>query len=371
MLELELQRYNNSTPALAKESENTVSIRNQVVMPDEPDQRPTLKTIAEMTGLSLSTVSLSLRDGNKLKHSTNEKVARAAAQLGYVPNRAGVRLRTGRTNVLALVLSSDENSLDYTRSLIQGIGAELRRTPYHLNVIPEFMPDDPAASVRYIMSNRTADGVILTHTSARDERVQLLMDSNFPFVSHGRTEFYSPHPYHDFPGEQFVELSVQRLLHRQRNRLLMVAVDNGTTYHSIAVNSFHRAIARANSKGDVFNDAEILNTTEGVRKLAHDLVDSGKHYDGFVCNSEVTALALIGGLQDKGRLLGQDFDLVCRQTSEILPLLYPNIDTIAEDLNRTGSELARLLLSRIDGGEVDSLQTMHEPVEHWRASDLP
>ena len=175
---------------------------------DNFSPRPTLKTIAALTGLSLSTVSLSLRDGNKLKKSTNDKIAKAAAQVGYVPNRAGVRLRTGRTNVLALILSADENSLDFTRSLIHGIGTELRKTRFHLNVIPEIDPNDPVLSVRYVMDNRAADGVILTHTSARDPRVQLLMDADFPFVSHGRTEFYSQHPYHDFPAEQFVELSV-------------------------------------------------------------------------------------------------------------------------------------------------------------------
>jgi len=333
----------------------------------ENRQRPTLKTIAEITGLSPSTVSLSLRDGNRLKKSTNEKVAKAAKQLGYVPNRAGVRLRTGRTNVLALVLSSDESSLDFTRSLIHGIGDELRATPFHLNVIPEFNPTDPVAAVRYIMENQAADGVILTHTSARDPRVQLLLDEDFPFVSHGRTEFYSQHPYHDFPGEKLIELSVDLLIKKGRKNLLLVAIDNGTTYYSIAINSFNRAIANANSSGDVMNNADVLNTTHAVREYAHTLADSPMHYDGIICNSELTALALIGGLQDKDLKLGEEFDLICRETSEILPLLYPSIDTVAEDLRYTGSELARLLLARIEGDTIENLQTLHEPVVHWRS----
>lgn len=335
-------------------------------MSDHQQGRPTLKTIAELTGLSLSTVSLSLRDGNKLKKSTNDKVAKAAKQVGYVPNRAGVRLRTGRTNVLTLLLAADENSLDFTRSLMQGIGEALRQTRYHLNVLPEFDPADPVASVLYVLENRAADGVILTHTSARDARVQLLMDANFPFVSHGRTEFYSQHPFHDFPGEEFVELSVKRLVSKGRKNLLMVAVDNGTTYHSIAVNSFHRAMANANSHGDVLNNRQVLSDPQNVRALAHELAGASNRYDGIICNSELTALALIGGLQDKALQLGHDFDLVCRQTSDILPLLYPQIDTVAEDLKNTGSELARLLMQRIDGVNVEQLQTMHKPVTHWR-----
>ncbi|RYG95011.1 MAG: LacI family transcriptional regulator, partial [Alphaproteobacteria bacterium] len=72
--------------------------------PHSTAKRATLKTISEITGLSLSTVSLSLRGGASLKEETRRKVAEAAALVGYIPDRAGVRLRTGKTNVIALVL---------------------------------------------------------------------------------------------------------------------------------------------------------------------------------------------------------------------------------------------------------------------------
>jgi len=201
-------------------------------------KRPTLKTIAEITGLSLSTVSLSLRDGSNLKQETRDKVAKAAQQIGYVPNRAGVRLRTGRTNVLALVLSTDKNGLDYTKLLIQGIGNYINGGKYHLNVIPEFESNDPVSAVRYVLENHSADGVILTHTSARDPRVQFLMDANFPFVSHGRTEFYSPHAYHDFHAERYVELSTERLIEKGRKNILLAVADNNTMNYANIIRTF-------------------------------------------------------------------------------------------------------------------------------------
>ncbi len=46
------------------------------------NQRVTLRTIADVTGLSLSTVSLSLRGGTTLKQETRDKVAEAAKSLG-------------------------------------------------------------------------------------------------------------------------------------------------------------------------------------------------------------------------------------------------------------------------------------------------
>ena len=40
---------------------------------------------------------------------------------------------------------------------------------------------------------------------------------------------------------------------------------------------------------------------------------------------------------------------ICKQTSDILPTLFPGIDTIEEDVFAAGVELTRLLLRRIDG----------------------
>ncbi|UXN74906.1 LacI family DNA-binding transcriptional regulator [Devosia sp. A8/3-2] len=57
--------------------------------PGNAHQRVTLKTLAELTGLSLSTVSLSLRGGTTLKQETRQRVMDAAQSLGYVPDRAG------------------------------------------------------------------------------------------------------------------------------------------------------------------------------------------------------------------------------------------------------------------------------------------
>lgn len=336
-------------------------------MADQSRKPPTLKTIAELTGLSLSTVSLSLRDGTRLRKETRDKIAAAAQEVGYVPNRAGVRLRTGQTNVLTLIQSPAKNTIDYTRQMIEGIGAHLNDTRFHLNVIPELDPETPEASVRYVLQNRTADGLILTHTTARDPRVQILTDAGFPFVCHGRTEFYTPHAYHDFHVEQFVELAVQRLHDKGRRRFLLVAEDDGTTNFAKISGAFHRAVAHRGGVGQVATDTGILVSPDTARAFGQSLAARPERFDGIISNNELATLALMGGMADEGLRLGHDYELICRQTTDILPLLYPRIDTLEEDLVATGRELARLLIARVTGAPVETLQTLHAPRPRWRS----
>ncbi|MBU1337283.1 MAG: LacI family transcriptional regulator [Alphaproteobacteria bacterium] len=329
-------------------------------------QRVTLRTIAEVTGLSLSTVSLSLRGGTTLKQETRDKVAEAAKALGYIPDRAGVRLRTGKTNVIALVLDGAEDSIDFARQMIQGIGQAIRGTRYHLTVIPEFERNLSADTIRYILDNRTADGVIITHTGPRDKRVQMMIDADFPFVSHGRTEFFTPHPYHDFHSEVFATMAVERLASKGcRQTMLVIGDDSTTNYHNI-VTAFHRATARAGMGGQVLEGTMGITPAE-MRKIGLDLATGAGRPDGIICDSEMRTIALVGGLQEGGLVLGRDVHLVYKQTSGILPTLFPSLDSIREDVFAAGGELTRLLLKRIEGADIAELQTMAEPQANWRS----
>lgn len=329
-------------------------------------ERVTLRTIAQATGLSLSTVSLSLRGGTTLKQETRDKVAEAAKTLGYVPDRAGVRLRTGKTNVIALVLDGAEDSIDFARQMIQGIGNAIRGTRYHLTVIPEFERNTSAETIRYILDNRTADGVIITHTGPRDRRVQMMVDADFPFVSHGRTEFFTPHPYHDFHSEVFAAMAVERLAAKGCKRAMLAIGDDSTTnYHNI-VTAFHRATARAGLEAQVLQGTQGRSPAE-IRRMGQDLAASADRPDGIISDSEMRTIALVGGLQESGLRIGVDVQIIYKQTSGILPTLFPALDSIREDVFAAGGELTRLLLQRIDGAAAEDLQTMAEPQPNWRS----
>jgi len=330
-------------------------------------RRATLKTISDLTGLSLSTVSLSLRGGTTLKEETRRKVEEAARSVGYVPDRAGVRLRTGKTNVIALVLDGAGDSIDFARHMIQGIGQAMRGTRYHLTVTPEFDGIQSVETIRYILDNRTADGVIITHTAPRDRRVQMMMDAGFPFVSHGRTEFFTPHAYHDFHAETFAANAVERLSSKGCKDILLVVGDDSTNnYHNI-VTAFQRTTARLGIEGRVLESMASRAGPVEIRRIGEELARSPNRPDGIICDSEMRTIALVGGLQDGGLKVGRDIQLIYKQTSDILPTLFPTLDSIQEDVFAAGVELTQLLVRRIDGEDPATLQTLSEPGLHWRS----
>jgi LacI family transcriptional regulator len=332
-----------------------------------PPPRATLRTIAELTGLSLSTVSLSLRGGEALRPETRQRVLEAAATVGYVPDRAGVRLRTGRTNVVALVIDTTEDSIDFTRRLIAGIGAALRETRYHLTVMPELVRPVTTDTIDYILANRAADGVILTHTHPDDVRVARLAGAGFPFVTHGRTRVAPAHAFHDFHAEAFIRLAVSRLLEKQRRHLALVIGSETTTNRQTIVSNFRSAAKAAGARATILDSGPIGARPTTLRALGETLATASDGPDGIICDSELGALALLAGLTGAGAELGRDFDFVGKQISEVLPALFPQLDTIVEDVDAAGRELTRLLMERIAGSPIEDLQTLGEPRPIWRS----
>lgn len=331
-------------------------------------KRPTLKTIATIAGLGVTTVSRALKDGPEIAEETKRKVRQIANEVGYYPDRAGVRLRTGKTNVISLVLNPHEEVVGYGSSVILGLSQVLGSTPYHLVVTPHFLNSDPMDPVRYITESGSADGIIFSRTEPMDPRVRYLMEIDFPFVSHGRTELSTEHPFHDFDNAAFSRLAAERLIAKGRKRLALIAPPTAHTYHQHMTRGFADSLREAGVEQVFLSQVDLDSTAEQIRTAIREFAKQGNPPDGFVCGGEISAIALMAGLKDAGLKIGEDVDIVAKQTSSIFNHYLPQIDTIYEDLTATGQELANIILRRLEGSPVASLQTIGKPEPRFRTS---
>ncbi len=69
-------------------------------------QKPTLRDVAEATGVSEMTVSRALRNTGDVSDETRQRIVRAAADLGYIPNRIAGALASRSVNLVGVVVPS-------------------------------------------------------------------------------------------------------------------------------------------------------------------------------------------------------------------------------------------------------------------------
>lgn len=337
--------------------------------PGRVSERPTLKTVAEATGLAVTTVSRALNDAPEIAEKTRQRVRHAAHRLGYVPDRAAQRLRTGKTNVICLTLHPHEEIIGFGSSIIAGMSDTLRHTPYHLVVMPIFEDQDPLTPVRQVLRNRLADAVVFCRTEPQDERVKLLLENDFPFVCHGRTELATPHPFVDFDNYNFAYQAVRRLLECGAESLLLIGAPSPFTFSHHMRHGFMAAVRESGVAFELPEEVDISSPPERVRQFLVSRLAQQKGL-GIVCGGEVSALAAVAAISDSGRNHGDDVHVVAKRTTPIFDQMRPAVDMIGEDLVMAGRHLGTALLARLNGKPSSELRQVMEPDLMYRVSDL-
>jgi LacI family transcriptional regulator len=324
--------------------------------------RPTLRTLAADTGLAVATVSRALKDAPDIGEATKARVREAAQRLGYRPNRAGVRLRTGKTNVIALVMSTEADIMNHTSRLISSVAQGLRGTAYHMVVMPYFGDEDPMAPIRYLVETGSADGIILNQTRRNDPRVRYLTENGMAFATHGRTEVLT-HPWVDFDNDAFGRLCAEGLIARGRRHLLLIAPPLEHAYAGHMVAGVTAACAAAGAVAEVMAGVTSDSLGAEIEVAVRARMGRAPAPDGIIVASPSAAMAAVAGVEAAGLHLGTGVDIAAKEAIRILRRFRPAMLVVHEDVGRVGLALARAVMTAIDTPDAPPLQILDRPVD--------
>lgn len=140
----------------------------------------TIYEVAKRAGVSASTVSRVVSGGRPVNPDLAKKVLKAAAELGFRPNRAARNLRLRTSTIIALVIPDVENP--FFTSLARGVEDVALQAGY--NVVLCNTDEDPAKEARYlevIEADRMA-GAIIASTSG-SAGLARLAETGMPLVA--------------------------------------------------------------------------------------------------------------------------------------------------------------------------------------------
>jgi LacI family transcriptional regulator len=332
----------------------------------KPSGKPTLKTIAQMTGFAVTTISRALNNAPELSQDTRDRVQKIAAEIGYLPDRTALRLRTGRTNVIALVLEPDEQIYGFGSSIVTGLSEAVRNTAYHIVITPLFRNVEPIEPIKHIVRNRMADGVLFSKAESFDERIRMLIDNDFPFVSHGRTNWPDSHAWVDFDNQAYAYGATKRLAEKGCKKISIILPDSALTYADHLKTGLSRAATESGVDYEFAADVNLGSPTDAIRNYVMKRTKRPDGPDGWVCASEVSALAVIGALNESGKTVGGNVHVVSKQASEMFAQFQPGAETVFEDFIDAGRQMGSLLLRRIAGEEIGDLHHLAEPKFDWK-----
>ncbi len=322
-------------------------------------KRPTLKVIANIAGLGVTTVSKALKDAPDIADGTKQRVRLIAEQVGYRPDEAALRLRTGKTNILSFVMNTDDEVDHVTSTFILGITKALKSTPYHLVLVPVYAAEDPLVQLRHLVETRSTDGIILTRTEPRDQRLMYLDQVGMPFVTYGRSSMNLEHAYFDFDSAAFGKDAVSSLAQLGCKHVGVILPPMHLTYSQLIHEGFHQGVNESKLESSVFESITIEDSMEEISENICSAMKKSSRPDGIVCTNAKSTIATLNGIERAGLTVGTDLQLITKQsTANLLKWLGKPIYYTGEDFNLAGCSAAKSLLATIDGAPVTDHQTV-------------
>lgn len=309
--------------------------------------KPSIKDVAQLAKVSMSTVSRTLNVPDLVSAATASRVRKAIDRLGFRPNLVGRNLRAGRTRTIGVVLPTFANAV--FSDCLQGLEASARELDYA--VVPTAtdyqVADEHAASERLL--RHRVDGLVLTVANARASRLLDRLDrERVAYVL-----VYNPVP---------------------TGRRLTVCVDNRSAAADVVTHLIelgHRRI-RMLAGSLVTSDRagqRYLGYQDAMRKAGlapHPLAEMPNHLGGNVdtlrdllgardaptalfCSNDLLAIGVLRDLQMLGRSVPADVSLAGFDGIALGSLITPSLTTIVQPSAAMGAGALRLLVARLQG----------------------
>lgn len=321
------------------------------------DNKLTLAGLAKLAGVSTSTVSRALNDNPLIKQETRDKLQALAKENNFSLNRAASRLRTQKTNVVAVILnltdSTDQSISDpFLLKVVGDLNQSLNQSGYELLLSNSLMANEDWAN--YFISSSRADGIIVIGQGKSTDKIQQVAKSGAPLVVWGDPKVMSGYSVVGSNNELGGYLATEHLLASGCKRILFL----GDPEHA-EMSERYRGYSRALSESTLSVDSELTLSCDITSKAAYEtianvILEKGLNFDGIVATSDMVALGAMKALKERYISIPGDVSIVGFDDIAMAELLHPALTTIKQDTKNAAKVMVEQLLVQLNGQQASS-----------------
>jgi LacI family transcriptional regulator len=324
----------------------------------EQSSDPTIKDIARAARVSISTVSRVLNGSTPVAEETATRVWAAVKQLDFTPNSAARRLASKRTNTVGLLLP--EIGGTFFPPMLRGIERCVNQHGFDLLIYSSGLFDRQGPPRPRPLGEHNTDGLLVFTTSLENAEIIRFHRRNFPMVLLHR----SGPPGTNIPSVRFENRSsseklVDHLIEVHGCRRIVFMRGPAGNEDSLAREEGYRISLE---KHHLYYDAQLIETanfdTQSGIQATKRLLKRGILFDAIFAGDDETAAGALVVLAQAGMRVPEQVHVAGFDDNPIAHLLTVPLTTIRADIEQAGFEAARQLISLIQTGKADAMETV-------------
>ncbi|HEY7199874.1 MAG TPA: LacI family DNA-binding transcriptional regulator [Candidatus Dormibacteraeota bacterium] len=316
-------------------------------MDREQRSRMTIRDIAELAGVSISTVSRAVNGRSDVSEETRTMVRRIAREHGYTASRDARGLSTGRTGLVGVTLPVIHPT--YFSAIVASVAEALDEYDMRMVLCPTQHQHDRELSLIERLMHGTTDGAILVLPEESGSELRTLARRGYRYVVVDPAE----QPDEDIPAVSAAhsagaDQAVRHLLGLGHRRIGAITGPRGRMATEERLRGYNAAMAGAGVLPGPGLVAESDWTVEGGFAAGARLLALADPPTAIFAFNDQMAIGAMRAARSRGRRIPEELSIVGFDDITEAQFVTPGLTTVRQPLAEMGRMAVSLLVRLLD-----------------------
>lgn len=317
----------------------------------------TLKKIAQVLGISISTVSRALKNHPDISASTKKKVVELAETLEYEPNATAVNLRTKKTKLFGLMVPSVTNM--FYDSFIAAIEEESRKIGYSLLILQN--NDDAAAeteNLKLCRQNRIS-GLFACYSQETNNlhAFEKLNAAEIPLIFFDKVPDENSYNKVCLADKEAAIIAAEELQKRKKKNILSIFGSRQLSITKRRLESYNNSFAGLKH---IQLSIEHAHSTKHAEDITQQYFQQQSKPDAVFCMSDEILMGVMKSLMRLQISIPKQTGVIALSDGSIPNIYFPEVSYV----ETSGYNLGKLAFKRMQ----ECMSGSSEPVEEFAPS---
>lgn len=328
----------------------------------------TIKDIAKMCGVGISTVSRAINNHPDINQETREMIMQVIKEYNYIPNNSARNLKRSASRTIAVLIKGISNP--FFSNMLKVFEKEIQGKKYSFLLHRVEEREDEIDIAIELAKEKRLSGIVFLggYFSHSEEKLEQL---NVPFVlcTTGVTEkikkdFYSSVSVDDYKESYKIVDYLCKLGHKKIAIIAAVPEDE-----SIGKLRYEGYIKALKDNGVLYRKDLVRYMKEEIETysfkngyiVTKELLESKEEFTAIYAISDSMAVGACKAIFEAGKRIPEDYSVAGYDGMDIAYYYHPSITTIRQPVEEMAEEAIRILFDIID--KKKNQETMIFPAE--------
>lgn len=308
--------------------------------------RITLKELAKLLNVSVSTVSKALNDSPEISPKTIQRVKELAALHKYRPNPTAVNLKSSKSGTIGVIIPNISNT--FFANVLSGIEAQAQKEGLQVITYISNESWEEEKNIAEMLSTGFVDGVLIAIAEETQRKkdfthIQNLVDYDIPVVLYDRIDF-------DITVDK-VGIDDRKIFYdatKDFQSLGLKKIGIATSIHHMGVGKQRIAgYKEALSNNDDFLIANSAKMDSLKEKLLNLLLN--EKVEALLCSDFDSTMMAYRLAFENGFMIPEDLKIIGFINGKLARYLAPSISYVDQKPEKIGGLAMEVLKKRMDG----------------------